>query len=436
VTAQSDGAGRRDGPRLIRPLFDFLRTEAAGGLALVAATGVALVWANSPWDESYWDLWSTRLAISVGDRTLDLDLRRWINEGLMAIYFFVVGLEIKRELVEGELRDPRRAALPVIAALGGMVVPAAIYAALNAGSPGADGWGIPMATDIAMAIGVLSLLGDRVSPSLKLFVLALAIVDDIGAIGVIAVFYTENLHGDALLVSILLVAGLALMRRAGVRQVLAYVAVGVALWFFVHESGIHATLAGVVLGLMTPTQPARQHDLIDAAELADVSSYQAARWTAVAAREAVSVVEWLEHLLHPWTSFVIVPLFALANAGVVLSDDTIGDALTSSVSAGVVLGLVLGKTVGITTFSSLAVGLRVARLPNGVSWPEIVAVSALAGIGFTVSLFVAGLAFPESPAIEEQAKVAILAASLVAALLGAGLLLAAGKRDRRADREG
>jgi len=250
------------------------------------------------------------------------------------------------------------------------------------------------------------------------------------------VFYTEELHGDALLVSILLVAALALMRRAGVRQVLAYLAVGVALWFFVHESGIHATLAGVVLGLMAPTQPARQHDLIDAAELVDVSSYQAARWTAVAAREAVSVVEWLEQLLHPWTSFVIVPLFALANAGVVLSDDTIGEALTSSVSAGVVLGLVLGKTVGITTFSLLAVRLRVARLPTGVSWPEIVAMSALAGIGFTVSLFVAGLAFPESPAIEEQAKVAILAASLVAALLGAGLLLAAGKRDRRAAREG
>jgi NhaA family Na+:H+ antiporter len=417
------------GTRLIRPLVDFLHTEAAGGVALVVAAIVALLWANSPWDASYDDLWNTHLAVSLGDWELDLDLREWINDGLMVFFFFVVGLEIKRELVEGELRDRRRAMLPVCAALGGMLVPALIYTAFNAGGEGADGWGIPMATDIAMAVGVLALMGRWVSPSLKLFLLALAIVDDIGAIVVIAVFYTGEIRGEALLASVALVVAVAVMRRAGISSIAPYAVVGAALWLALHESGVHATLVGVALGLMTPTEPIRRPELIDAAELADVSSYEAARQTATAAREAVSVVEWLEHQLHPWTSFAVLPLFALANAGIPLSRNTVGDALTSAVAGGIVLGLVIGKLVGISSFTWLAVRLRIARLPDGVTWSGIVAVSALAGIGFTVSIFVTGLAFGGEP-LEEQAKIAILAASLLAAAIGATLFVATAARGR------
>ena len=416
--------------RLIRPLVDFLRTEAAGGVALVAAAIVALLWANSPWDASYDDVWTTHLAVALGDWELDLDLRDWINDGLMVLFFFVVGLEIKRELVEGELRDPRRAALPVWAALGGMVVPALIYAAFNAGGEGTDGWGIPMATDIAMAVGVLSLLGSRASPSLKLFLLALAIVDDIGAIVVIAVFYTDDIGGEALLAAAGLVVVVAAMRRAGITSIAPYAVIGAALWLALHESGVHATVAGVALGLMTPTQPIRHPELIDAGELADVSSYEAARQTATAARESVSVVEWLEHQLHPWTSFVIVPLFVLANAGVPLSGPAVSDALTSSVAGGIVVGLVVGKFVGVAGFTWLAARLRVARLPEGATWSGIVGVSALAGIGFTVSIFITDLAFAGTT-LEDQAKIAILAASVLAAAIGSALLVTLSRRPAR-----
>jgi NhaA family Na+:H+ antiporter len=428
MSPQRTGVDADDKHRLIRPLVDFLHTEAAGGVALVAAAIVALLWANSPWDASYDDLWTTHLAVALGDWELDLDLRGWLNDGLMVLFFFVVGLEIKRELVEGELRDPRRAALPVCAALGGMIVPALIYAAFNAGGEGSDGWGIPMATDIAIAVGVLSLMGSRISPSLKLLLLALAIVDDIGAIVVIAVFYTDEIHGVAVLASVGLVLVLAVMRRAGITSIAAYVAVGAALWLVVHESGVHATLAGVVLGLMTPTQPIRQPELIDAAELSDISSYEAARQTATAARESVSVVEWLEHQLHPWTSFVIVPLFVLANAGVPLSAAAVSDALTSSVAGGIVVGLVVGKFVGIAGFTWLAARLRIARLPDDATWSGILGVSALAGIGFTVSIFITDLAFAGT-SLDDQAKIAILAASALAAAIGSALLVTLSRRD-------
>ncbi len=425
--AASDTSQRRG---LIRPLVDFLHTEAAGGVALVVATIAALLWANSPWDVSYNDLWTTHLAVSLSGWELDLELRDWINDGLIALFFFVVGLEIKRELVEGELRDRRRAALPAGAALGGMIAPAVIYAAFNAGGGAVEGWGIPMATDIAMAVGVLSLIGSRVVPSLKLFLLTLAIVDDIGAIAVIAVFYTDDIHGDALLASVGLVLAVAAMRRAGVGSIAAYAVVGAGLWLTLHASGIHATLAGVVLGLMAPTQPVRRPELIDAAELADASSQPPRGPTAGAAGETVSVVEWLEHVLHPWTSFVVVPLFALANAGIPLSRDTIGDAMTSPVAGGIVVGLVAGKVVGISGFAWLAVRLRIARLPENTTWSDIVAVSAVAGIGFTVSIFVTGLAFGGDP-LEDVAKVAVMVASLLAAAIGSTLLVMAARRRPR-----
>jgi NhaA family Na+:H+ antiporter len=418
---------RADRQRLIRPLVDFLHTEAAGGVALVAAAIVALLWANSPWGASYDDVWTTHLAFVLGDWELDLDLRDWINDGLMVLFFFVVGLEIKRELVEGELRDPRRAALPACAALGGMIVPALIYAAFNAGGEGSKGWGIPMATDIAVAVGVLSLMGSRVSPSLKVFLLALAIVDDIGAIVVIAVFYTEDIGGEALLAAAGLVVVVAAMRRAGITSIAPYVVIGAAFWLALHESGVHATLAGVVLGLMTPTQPIRHPELVDAGELADVSSYEAARQTATAARESVSVVEWLEHQLHPWTSFVIVPLFVLTNAGVPLSGAAVSDALRSPVARGIVAGLVIGKFVGVAGFTWLAARLRVARLPEDATWSGILGVSALAGIGFTVSIFITDLAFAGT-SLEDEAKIAILAASVLAAASGSALLLTLSRR--------
>jgi Na+:H+ antiporter, NhaA family len=412
---------RRAGPVFIAPLREFLRTESAGGVVLVVAALVALVWANSPWKDSYQDLWHTELAVSLGERTLELDLREWVNDGLMAIFFFVVGLEIKRELVEGELRGVRRAALPALAAVGGMVAPALIYAAVNAGGTGARGWGIPMATDIAMAVGIVAVLGSRVDPSLKLFLLALAIVDDIGAIAVIAIFYSGRIDADSLLIAVGLLIVLLLVRLAGVRSTLIPLALGVGLWLALEESGVHATIAGVILGLLAPTRPHVQRELVDVDVLTDISSVQAARETASLARQSVSVVEWLEHVLHPWTSFVIVPLFALANAGITLSADAISDAATSRVAIGVLLGLVVGKLVGISMFTRLAVRLNVGVVPEGATGRGIAGIAALAGIGFTVSIFVTDLAF-DDPAIQNEAKVAILAAAVLAGGLGAIIL--------------
>jgi NhaA family Na+:H+ antiporter len=387
--------------RVLRPLTDFLHTEAAGGVALLAATAVALMWANSVWQASYIDLWHHQLTLGVGRYDISLDLQEWINDGLMAIFFFVVGLEIKRELVVGELRQPRRAALPAIAAVGGMVVPALIYAAFNTGGAGANGWAIPMATDIAMAIGVLSLLGAAVDPALKLFVLALAIVDDIGAIVVIGVFYSQGFDAAAATIAVALVGAVLACRALGVRAIAVYVVIGVAMWVAVYESGIHATIAGVALGLLTPTSPRRPDE-----------------------PEGPSTVEWLEHVLHPWSSFVVVPLFALANAGVVVSSQALADAWSSSITHGVVAGLVIGKLIGVSTFTWLAVRFGIGELPETISWRGVVGISALAGIGFTVSLFVTSLAF-DDPALRDEAKIAILVASTLAAVLGSAILLQA-----------
>jgi NhaA family Na+:H+ antiporter len=410
------------GARFIRPLRDFLRTESAGGAVLVLAAVVALVWANSPWDASYADFWSTDLSITLGSRELDLTLREWVNDGLMVLFFFVVGLEIKRELVEGELREPRRAALPAIAALGGMVVPALLYVAITAGTDAASGWGIPMATDIAIAVGVLSLLGSRVVPSLALFLLALAIVDDIGSILVIAIFYSDGIHTGALALAIGVIGLVVLARVAGVRRVWVYGGLGAIAWLALHESGVHATLVGVAFGLLTPARPVRRREYIDADQLLDLSTVDAAHETADLARQSVSVVEWLEHRLHPWTSFVVVPLFALANAGIPLGADATRDALGARVTYGVLAGLVVGKVVGITAFSWLAVRLRAGVLPDSVRWPQLAGVGALGGIGFTVSIFVTGLAF-DDPVLQDRAKVGILLASVVSALLGAVVLV-------------
>jgi NhaA family Na+:H+ antiporter len=415
---------------LTRALRAFLATEIAGGIVLVIAAAAALVWANSPWDQAYHELWDTELVITLGRWELALDLREWVTEGLMAIFFVVVALEVKRELLEGELRDPRRAALPVIAAFGGMIVPAAIYLSLNSGGAGQRGWGIPMATDIAFALGVAALVGRGLPSSLRLFLLTLAIVDDIGAILVIAVFYSEGISWTWFVVVVIL-ATAYMVRRTGIVYPPLFISFGVLLWLAVHESGIHATLAGVAMGLLAPTRPTLEREIVISRpeELLDVFSPEAARTTSRLARLAVSQMEWLEHALHPWTSLVIVPVFALANAGIPLSPSTVEDAASSPVTWGVLTGLVAGKTFGITAFAWLGCRFRVAALPTGANWTEVIGMAALAGIGFTVSLFVTGLAF-DRPELAEEAKVGILAASVLASLAGAIILV--GFRRQRA----
>jgi Na+:H+ antiporter, NhaA family len=377
----------------------FVYVEVLGGVALLAATIGALAWANVA-PVSYEQLWSTHLTIGVGGLTLTEDLQHWVNDGLMTIFFFVVGLEIKRELVRGELRDPRTASLPVIAAVGGMVVPALLYLAINAGGEGGRGWAIPMATDIAFAVAVLAIAGSRVPGNLKLFLLTLAIVDDIGAIVVIAVFYSGAISSTWLLGAFAAVGGIVALQRLRVRYVAVYVLPALALWLCVFESGVHATIAGVLLGLLTPTRP-------------------------VGGRE---VIEQLEAGLHPWSSFLIVPLFALANAGVYLRGDGVSQALTSPIAWGIVVGLVIGKPLGIVTTAVLARRLGLGRLPEGVRVVHLIAAGATAGIGFTVSLFVAGLSY-EGVRLDD-AKVAILAASVVSGVVGLVLLRLATSRPK------
>ncbi|MGH9272747.1 MAG: Na+/H+ antiporter NhaA [Ilumatobacteraceae bacterium] len=407
--------------RLARPIAQFLRIEASGGILLVAATLAALVWANSPWSAAYDQLWSTPVNVVVGSFRFEEDLLHVVNDGLMALFFFVVGLEIKRELVVGELRDRRNLALPAMAALGGMAVPAAIYTVVNLGGPGSRGWGIPMATDIAFALGVVALLGSRVPSPLKVFLLTLAIVDDLGAILVIAVFYSSGIELTPLLIAGGIVVAVVVLRSLRVASAPLYVIAGLALWLTVHESGVHATIAGVVMGLLTPARP-QQSELeasavVDALEDRRELSVEEVRTTASAIRRSVSPCERFVETLHPWTSYLIVPVFALANAGITLSGDSVSGA--PRVMVGVVLGLVVGKVVGITGFAWVTTRLGLGALPDGVTWRQMFGVAALAGIGFTVSLFVTALAFEDDDVLGEAARIGILVASAVAAVAGA-----------------
>ncbi len=410
--------------RMARPLARFLRVEAAGGIVLVVATVVALAWANSPWSAGYQTLWETPVQLTVGSFRFDEDLRHVVNDALMAIFFFVVGLEIKRELVTGELRDRRQVVLPAFAALGGMAVPALIFAAFTAGGDGRDGWGIPMATDIAFALGVMALLGPRVPAALKIFLLTLAIADDLGAIALIAIFYADELQPRYLAVAVGLAVMVFALRRLRVTYPPVYVIGGIALWVVVFESGVHATIAGVVMGVLTPARPLQSgpeaETVVDILEHRELS-VEEVRATAVAVKESVSVCDRLIELLHPWTSYLVVPIFALTNAGIALDEDPFAD---TSVFLGVLLGLVVGKALGITAFAWLATRLRVARLPDDVDWRQLGGAATLAGIGFTVSLFITGLAYDDGP-LAGSAKVGILVASAIAAGLGSLLLLTA-----------
>ena len=397
-------------PRLIaRPLQEFLRTEAAGGVLLLLAAAAALAWANAPFGSSYDSFWGTYLRVGLNAVSIDLSLRGWVNDALMAVFFYVVGLEIKREAVHGELADRRNAALPVAAALGGMIVPAAIYSSMNAGGPGGRGWGIPMATDIAFAVGILALAGSRVPAALKVFLLALAIVDDIGAIVVIAVFYSSGVSLGWLAGAGVLFALVVVMGRAGARSVTLYLVAGVVAWLAVFESGVHATIAGVALGLLTPVSPPAADDVPDAAAEAEEL-----------ARDSRPVLDRVEQSLHPWTSYAIIPVFALANAGIVLDSGSLRAAVHSPVAVGVAAGLVIGKPVGVLCGAWLAARIGLAALPADVRWQQLAAVALVAGIGFTVSLFISGLAFSD-PRLVDEAKLGILGGSL---LMGAAGYLA------------
>lgn len=387
--------------RLVRPFQEFANLEASGGILLIGCTVAALIWANSPWAGSYFHLWHTNLTVGFAGKLLSEPLHFWINDGLMALFFLLIGLEIKRETLVGELASLRRAALPIAAALGGMIVPAGLYALLNHGGPGAAGWGIPMATDIAFALGVLALLGDRVPTSLRVFLAALAIADDIGAVLVIAFFYTEQISWISLGVAGLFFVALIAANRAGARQPLIYAVLGIGLWLAFLQSGIHATVAGVLLAL---TIPARQR--IDS--------------RASLVRSESPMLRF-EHALMPWNKHIIMPVFALANAGVILGAGA-ARSLADPISLGVLCGLVLGKPIGIVLFSWLATRSRIAAMLDGVSWRQVVGVGMLAGIGFTMSLFIANLAFGDTPALE-TAKVGILAASITSAVAGVIVLV-------------
>lgn len=423
--------------RILGPFQNFAANKASGGILLLVCTVLALVWANSAWGETYTAFWHARLVIGVADFTIAQDLHFWVNDLLMAVFFLMVGLEIKREMLVGELASPRHAALPIAAALGGVVVPALIYALLNRGGPGAPGWGIPMATDIAFALGVLTLLGDRVPLSLKVFLTALAIVDDIAAVVVIAAFYTATISWSALGIATLCLALLFAVNKLGVRHPLAYAFLGGCLWIAVLQSGIHPTIAGVALAFAIPCRTAmnspeflaHSRAVLDYFERATRSEknllnnedLQAAIEALEESCEKVQPPLYrIENALQSWVTLLIMPLFALANAGLVLPGDLLKQ-LSQPVTLGVVLGLLIGKPIGVTLGSWLAVRTGLSGLPAGITWSHIHGAAWLAGIGFTMSLFVAGLAFNQESLLG-MAKLGVLTASVCAGIIGSAIL--------------
>ena len=380
---------------ITRPFQEFFRLESASGILLAGFTLLALIWANSPWKESYEAVWNTEVSIGLSSARLSKSLLHWINDGFMTVFFLLVGLEIKRELLIGELAEIKKATLPIAAALGGMVVPALIYIAINHQTSTVSGWGVPMATDIAFSLGVLTLLGKRVPYQLKIFLTAFAIVDDLGAVLVIAIFYTSEISFIALGATVAVFATLLVLNKAGVRRLLPYLLLGLLLWLAVLKSGVHATIAGVMLAM---TIPARRH------------SEQNEKDT------EGTPLQTLEHALHPWVSFIIMPVFALSNAGVGLSGQLLSTIL-HPVGLGTILGLLLGKQIGITLFSWLAVRTGIASLPSSVRWLHVYGASLLGGIGFTMSLFIAVLAFGEGHLLS-IAKIGVLIASGLAGTVG------------------
>jgi NhaA family Na+:H+ antiporter len=394
VTSDSSPPAPSLAARLATHFQRFLAVESASTIVLLLATFAALAWANSPWGESYARFWHAKLGVQLAGIDARLSLEHWVNDGLMVIFFFLIGMELKHELAHGELSSRERAMLPLFGALGGMLVPAAIYASLHAGGPAISGWGVPMATDIAFAVAALAVFGRRVPPSLKVFLLALAIVDDLGAVIVIAVFYAAGLSPLALGAAAALLALVVGLQRAGVRSYFPFVLVGIGVWIATLASGVHATVAGVLLGLLTPTR----------VELPGSGA-------------SFSPIEQLTRVLHPWSAFGVMPVFALANAGLVLEGSALGDPESRRVTLAVALGLLVGKPLGITLLCWLAVRARLAALPAGVGWGSLLGAGILGGIGFTMALFITSLAFPD-PALAAASKLGVIAASVLAAVLG------------------
>jgi Na+/H+ antiporter NhaA len=403
---------------LAAPVRDFLSTETGSAIVLLVATVVALLWANSPWPDSYDSVWTTELTFRLGDWSLSADLREWVNDGLMTFFFLVVGLEAKRELDLGELRERSRLALPVVAALGGMVVPVAIYVAFNADADGGRGWGAAMSTDTAFALGLLALAAPRGATRLRVFLLTLAVVDDLGALLVIATVYSEDVSLTALAIAVGLFGVLVALRYVPVGRGPAAAVVGVAIWVAMFKSGIHPTIAGLAIGLVTTAYPPSRGDLEAASEsfrsFREQPTPELARTAQLSLTSAISANERLQYRLHPWTSYAIVPLFALANAGITFSGGLLGDALRSPVTLGIVVGYVVGKPVGIVGASWLATRRAFGgqRLP--VSWPGLGGIGAVAGIGFTVSLLISSLAFEGR--LLDEAKIGILAGAILSSL--------------------
>ena len=418
--------------RLTKPLHRFLHVEAASGVILLACALVALALANSAFSEGFLEFWKTPVTLAIGDLRLEHSLKHWINDGLMAVFFFVIGLEVKREIALGELRDFRRAALPVAAAIGGMVAPAGIYLALQFGEAGSGGWGIPMATDIAFVVGCMAVLGRRVPAALRVIILSIAIVDDIGAILVIAFGYTDTLDMAWLAAGLVGISVVLLMQRAGVRSIGMYAMVGAFIWLGFHESGVHATIAGVALGLLTPAHPYLQSGMGGELLRKVSDAIHEGTWEEEAhraekvrryrrvTRETISPLEYLIYVLHPWVAFVIMPVFALANAGVQFRTADVA----SPVALAVILGLTVGKPLGILLASWLSLKTGLARLPRDVSWRHLCGGGFLAGIGFTMALFIASLAFADDGLLR-TAKVGVLAGSLSSAIVGVTLLATA-----------
>ena len=426
---------------LLKPINDFLHKEASGGILLIIFTVVALAWANSPWFESYHHLWHSHIVVEIGNiLTFDYSVHHWINDGLMVIFFFTVGLEIKRELLVGELSSMQKASLPIVAALGGMIVPAVLYTVFNMGGNGSSGWGIPMATDIAFVVGIMALLGPRVPLTLKVFVLALAIADDIGAVLVIAIFYTSEISITALVVAGVILIILASLNKLGTKSLIPYTILGIILWVAFLKSGVHATIAGILLAFTIPASARynterfsdKTRDLLNKFDQTgehgeNVLSNEGRQTDVMAIEEnckkILTPLQRFEHGLHPWVSFLIIPIFALANAGVTLAGMDVIGAITSPVSLGIIVGLFIGKQVGIFGFSWIAVKLKFASLPEGVTWKKIYAGGILAGIGFTMSLFIAGLAFTDQTLID-LSKIGVLSGSLLSGIIGYVLLKA------------
>lgn len=383
------------------PFKNFLRSQQVGGVILILCVIISLLIANSGLGQNFERFLNTKIGFTSPNFNLEYSISLWINDGLMAIFFLLVGLEIKREVIEGELSSPKRAAMPIFAAIGGMLIPALIYAFFNLGATTSSGWGIPMATDIAFALGILSLLGNRVPTSLKIFLAALAIADDLGAILVIAIFYTNELHWMQLFYSAGILTLLILMNRFGVKKLVFYIIPGIFLWYFVHHSGIHATIAGVLLALTIPTNPVKE----------------------------VSPLEKLEHIIVKPVNFIIMPIFALANTNIKFESSMI-DGLSSPLGLGIIFGLALGKPIGVMLFSWLSVKTGIAKLPQQANWSHIIGLGLLAGIGFTMSIFIALLSF-KNPEYQAEAKFAILIASLVSGLSGFLFLSALSRKESK-----